>query len=301
MKKTMGIVIKFLKDWVKKDEKFLCKILIDYSNIFGADISFKLKDGQVYKNFVEYALESGEYLKSLDYRKNDIIQLKLINENKEKIFNLNDITKILFEKLNDYDGVYELIKDIIKYEKDKGKKLIYFQKSFWENYFIYYVNIEKEDNKKIEKLVGLYKLLLSYIELGKDDSNYKDILSEEIHKLIEQKLEKIDKGIEQLKLLLEKDPYYAYPCEKRNPGIFEKIKIFDLKEEKDIEYFQQKDIENIYDKDFNKFLKVIIEKIKTIEDFNFLVKIIKLKEENNRIEYINRRIIFKFLWKNFRI
>ena len=301
MKKTMGIVIKFLKDWVKKDEKFLCKILIDYSNIFGADISFKLKDGQVYKNFVEYALESGEYLKSLDYRKNDIIQLKLINENKEKIFNLNDITKILFEKLNDYDGVYELIKDIIKYEKDKGKKLIYFQKSFWENYFIYYVNIEKEDNKKIEKLVGLYKLLLSYIELGKDDSNYKDILSEEIHKLIEQKLEKIDKGIEQLKLLLEKDPYYAYPCEKRNPGIFEKIKIFDLKEEKDIEYFQQKDIENIYDKDFNKFLKVIIEKIKTIEDFNFLIKIIKLKEENNRIEYINRRIIFKFLWKNFRI
>lgn len=59
--------------------------------------------------------------------------------------------------------------------------------------------------------MGLYKLLLSYIELGKDDSDYKDILSEEIHKLIEQKLEKIDKGIEQLKLLFEIDPYYAYP------------------------------------------------------------------------------------------
>jgi len=272
---------------IKKDDKLIFNILIDYSNIFGADISFKLKDGQVYKNFVEYTIGRGEYLKSLDYRKNDIIQLKLINENKQKIFSFNDITKILFEKLNEYDGAYELIKDIIKYEKDNSKKLIYFPKTFWENYFIHYTNSEKDDNVKIEKLVGLYELLLSYIELGKDDSDYKDILSEEIHKLIEKKLEKIDKGIDQLKLLLENDPYYAYPCEKRNPDIFEKINIFDLTEEKDIEYFQKKDIENIYDKNFIEFLKVIIKKINTIENFNFIIKIIKIKKENNRIEYIN--------------
>jgi len=228
---------------IKKDDKLIFNILIDYSNIFGADISFKLKDGQVYKQFVEHAIGRSEYLKSLDYRKKDIIQLKIINENKEKIFSFNDITEIKFVKLNEYDGAYESIKDIIKLEKDNGKKLIYFPKTFLENYFIYYINSEKDDNVKIEKLVDLYKLLLSYIELGKDDSDYKDILSEEIHKLIEKKLDKIDKGIDQLKLLLENDPYYVYPCEKRNPGIFEKINIFDLTEEKDIEYFQKKDIE----------------------------------------------------------
>ena len=160
--KINGSCDQIFEKLIKKGDKLIFNILIDYSNIFGADISFKLKDGQVYKKFVEYAMERSEYLKSLDYRKNDIIQLKIINENKEKIFSLNDINKIELVKLNEYDGAYELIKDIIKYEKDNSKKLIYFPKTFWENYFIHYTNSEKDDNVKIEKLVGLYELLLSY-------------------------------------------------------------------------------------------------------------------------------------------
>ena len=118
---------------VNKNEnykKLVFNILIDYSKIFGQDISFKLKDGEIYKQFVEFSIGRGEYLKSLDYRSNDLIQLKILNDNRDKIFDSKDIGKVKFSKLNEYDGAYEVIQDLIKYEKEKNKKLIYFPKTF---------------------------------------------------------------------------------------------------------------------------------------------------------------------------
>jgi hypothetical protein len=272
---------------VNKNEnykKLVFNILIDYSKIFGQDISFKLKDGEIYKQFVEFSIGRCEYLKSLDYRSNDLIQLKILNDNKDKIFDFKDIGKLNFSKLNEYNGAYEVIQDLIKYEKAKNKKLIYFPKTFWENYYNYYKKNEKENI--IEKLVNLYTLLLSYIELGNDDSDYKDILAEKIHELIKNKLEEMDKVKEQLELLFKKDPYYVYSSDKRDPNIFEKIKIFDLKEEEDIKYFQEKEIEKVYLKNFKEFVEVIIGKITAIEDFNSIIKLIKLEDENNKHDYI---------------
>ena len=264
-------------------KKLVFDILLNYSKAFGQDISFTLKEGKVYKEFVEYAIENDKYLESTDYRKNDIIQLKILNENREKIINTYD--KIVFNKFNDYTNAYELVQDLIKYEKEKRKKFIFFPKSFWENYTIYYINTESENNK-IDKLVKLYELLLSYIDLGKDNSNYKDILAEKINELIEKKIEDTAEVKEQLKLLFEVNPYYVYPSNKKNPKIFEKINILDLKEE-GLKYFQEKDMENIYKTNFKNFLEVIIGKIKKIQDVITINKIIKLKEENNKHEYIN--------------
>ena len=56
----------------------------------------------------------------------------------------------------------------------------------------------------------------------------------------------MDKVKEQLELLFKKDPYYVYSSDKRDSNIFEKINIFDLKEEEDIKYFQEKEIENVW-------------------------------------------------------
>ena len=229
-------------------KKLIYNVLLDYSKEFGSDIHFK--DINIYKEFVELSLP-GKYLESLNYRSNDIIQLELLYENKEKVYDSKNEVK--FNKLNDYSSAYELIEKIVKYEKDKGKKFVFFPKDFWDKYYIYYIDNKNED-KKIEKLVGLYKLLLSYIDLGKDDSEYKDILALNIHSLIHEKIENIKSVKEQLDLLFKTDPYYIYPCNKRDPNIFKKINIFDLKEEEDIKYFRERDIENIYKNNFKDFL-----------------------------------------------
>ena len=276
-----------VENMVKKGDekkKLLFNVLLDYSNEFGTDIFFK--DVNIYKEFVEFSLP-GNYLESLNYRSNDIIQLELLFENKEKIYDSKNEVK--FNKLNDYSTAYELIEKIIKYEKEKGRKFVLFPKVFWDQYYIYYINNENED-KRIGKLVDLYKLLLSYIDLGEDDTEYKDILSENIHDIIIEKLDNIKSAKEQLELLFKNDPYYAYPCDKRDPNIFEKINIFDLKEEQDIKYFQEIDIEKVYGNNFKDFLTVIIKKINKLENFNSIIKIIELKKEKNIDEYINLMI-----------
>ena len=148
--------VQIVENIVKKGDekkKLLFNILLDYSNEFGTDIIFK--DVNIFKEFVEFSLQ-GNYLESLNYKSNDIIQLELLFENKEKIYDSK--YEVKFNKLNDYSTAYELIEKIIKYEKEKGKKFVLFQKVFWDQYYIYYINNENED-KRIGKLVDLYKLL----------------------------------------------------------------------------------------------------------------------------------------------
>ena len=185
--KNEGNSDKIFEDLIKINDskkKLVFDVLLNYSKAFGQDISFTLKDGKVYKEFVEYAIENDKYLESTDYRKNDIIQLKILNEKRDNIINSDN--KIIFNKFNDYTDAYELVQDLIKYEKEKRKKFVYFPKSFWENYTIFYITTENENNK-IDKLVRLYELLLSYIDLGKDNSNSEEILAEKINELIEKK------------------------------------------------------------------------------------------------------------------
>ena len=226
----------------------LFDILLDYDEFFGKDIKFENKT--IYKNFVEYALNKGKYLKTLKYLSNNIIQLEYLYEYRSKIFDLK--INVKYEKLDSYfyKDVYQIIQDFIKYQKEKGRKFISFPKSFWENYYLYYV-INKNENT-IQKLDDLYELLKSYTGLEPDDSDYKEQLAENIHKIIEGKItnEKISVK-EQLKLLFEKDPYYIYEVykNKRAPEIFKEIKIYDLDKE-DMEYFQQKDLEKIYGNSF---------------------------------------------------
>ena len=44
-------------------------------------------------------------------------------------------------------------------------------------------------------LINLYELLLSYIELDEDDSNYKEELAENIHNLIEKAIKNYNNNI----------------------------------------------------------------------------------------------------------
>ena len=224
----------------KKDNKInelIFDILLKYSKNFQNDIKFE--NAKIYRQFVVYSIKVNKYIESLDYRSNDYIQLKLLNEMKEEIFKSDNIIKIEFGKFEDYTYVYESVNEIIKFEKNLRKKLVILQKAFWENFYIYYINNENEKTK-LEKLVDLYELLLSYVDLGKDDTEYKDILAKNIHELVEKKIENTIDVSKQLELLFEVDRYYAHPSDLRDPHIFNSINIFDLTDKKDIEYFQKK-------------------------------------------------------------
>ena len=199
-------------------KELLFSVLLDYSKEFGKDVYFK--EDEIYEEFVDYSLKNKKYLESLDYRSGDIIQLKILYEKREAIFNTNKIIdKIL--KLNEYNGAHEIIQKIIKYEKNKQKKFISFKRTFWENYFIN-SKINKDNINKIPKLVEIYNLLLSYIDLGNDDTEFKEILAQRIHEIIIKRLEGIPIARNQLEILFKYDPYYTSSFYERNPEIIEK-------------------------------------------------------------------------------
>ena len=146
----------------------------------------------------------------------------------------------------------------------------------------------------------VYKLFLSYLDLAKDDSDFKDDLAKIIHELIAKKLNEIKEMEDirdpnsktkvriQLDLLFQNDPYYIYSCKERDPKIFSNINIYELKNEQDIKYFQDKNLEKVYWEKFCLFLDTLIGKIVTINDFIGILKIIVLNDEENKNEYINK-------------
>lgn len=74
---------------------------------------------------------------------------------------------------------------------------------------------KEDEEKKLQKLVDLYNLLMSYIELGPDhseykESEYKDILEKNIHENIKNKIEEIPVVKDKIELLLKNDSYYIY-------------------------------------------------------------------------------------------
>ena len=275
------ILKKLIENNFSKD--LLFDILLDYRKEFGKDILFE--DRKLYKEFVDHSIKKGQYLKSLDYLSNDIFQLKILNEQKENIFKSE--INVTYDKLNVYDEAFKIVQDLIQYEKGK-KKFIFFPKQFWENFYNHCIKKEQEE-KKIQKLVDLYNLLLSYRELGPDDSEYKEILEKNIHENIKNKIEEISVVKDKIELLLKNDPYYIYDnnYKKRDPEIFEKINICELKKEEEIEYFHNIDIEKIYVNSFKNYLNIIIKKIEVIEDFNSIIKLTNLNIEENRKEFIN--------------
>ena len=97
--------------------------MLKYSKSFGTDIHFNKPE--IYKDFVKYSIEEGKHLESLKYRNKDIIQLEILNnKNKDEIFRTRNMIK--FIGLNSYDRGNKLIEQIIKYQKDNGKKNLFF-------------------------------------------------------------------------------------------------------------------------------------------------------------------------------
>ena len=134
-------------------KNLLFDILIDHNEYFGQDIKFEEK--YIQKEFVEYSIKKGKYTRTFNYLKHKIIQLNLLKEYADEIFNLkNDVQ---FEKLEDdsYKDAQQVVQDLIQFQKVKGRKFISFPKTFWENYFNYY-KLNTGPENKIQKTIIIF-------------------------------------------------------------------------------------------------------------------------------------------------
>lgn len=270
----------------QKDLKLtIFDILFKYCEVFGNDIKFNYNYNN-YKEFVLYSLNKGKYLNTLNYLRNDIIQFKIILDLKEEIF--RDTKYVSFDNLNSFDEANETIQELIKYEKEKGKRLVILPKEFWESYYNNLYNQNYKDIKeKIQALLDLFKLYLSYIQLG-DDTDYKYELANKIHEFVQREIiYKKDDIKAQLELLLKNDPYYIYDEYIRDPSIFENINVLKLQKQAEIDYFQKIDIENIYGTSFKDYLVVIIKKAHNVSDFSSILNLININSDENKKKYID--------------
>ena len=279
---------KVFKNLIQKNvdlKLIIFDILLGYSKIFENDIF--IENHETYKEFVIFSIEKGKYSEVLDYQTDFNSKLIMLYEQKEKIFE-SGINIVI--KTSQYCSEYfEIIKNLINYEKKVGKIFITFNKQFWDQCYTYYA-INEDENNKIKKLNDLFKLLLVYINLGKKDLKYEKILLEKIHILVQNKIEKMAYPKDQIQFLLENDPLYIYNYD-RSPEIFQKINILDLQKKEDIEYFKNIPMEKIYLNSFPKYLEIIIKKISVIEDFISIINLTKINKEENREIYIN--LLFK--------
>ena len=114
-----------------KIKELFFNILLDYSEYLGNDIDFG-KDKNAYTDFVEHSLKKYKYFESLKYLSGNIIQLQVLNSLKNNVVKYAEkVSKpIIFKNLDKFKDEYEIIKELIKYEKDIGKNSFFYTKNF---------------------------------------------------------------------------------------------------------------------------------------------------------------------------
>ena len=261
-------------------------ILLDYGETFGDNIIFR-NDFQKYKNFALYALNHNKFSDSLNYYKNKIWQLKMVNDLRTIIFK-NYYYKIYFFRLDSYKGAKETIQDLIYFEKKTYNHKISFEQTFWEHYYEQIFNEYHPNIKyRIKNLLSIYDLYVLYTDVG-GESKYKKILASKIHNYVISKIKDTNESRTQIELLLEYDPYYLYGGYERDPDIFRFINILNMyKRQIDRDYFLNKDFENIYKSLYIEYIKIIVSNyVRNAQDLNIILELIQINSSENQKKYI---------------
>jgi hypothetical protein len=132
-----------------KIKELFFNILLDYSEYLGNDIDFG-KDKNAYTDFVEYSLKKYKYSESLKYLSGNIIQLQVLNSLKNNVVKYAEKVgkPIIFKNSDKFKDASEIIKELIKYEKDIGKNSFFYTKNFGIFIIILYINTKLIRMKK---------------------------------------------------------------------------------------------------------------------------------------------------------
>ena len=307
--------IEMFKKLYEKDKKILFHILSKCKFYFKNQINMEI-------NYLNELIDFSTSLQYEEFKENVIFYLrgintflKVIDNNKEKIsiidkFHPIEFPKIELESQANINEIIELINEIIEFSEEKKVLVVYFTNDFWDEMLKHCSSFNKDDIEKKrnnieecfnlrEKFVKYYKLVqLLYknkkIKIKEDCVKYfeKDEYAFNLDKNIKCiiKEDETIENIEIINLIKYYDIYYSEDkySNKRDIEIFEKINIEKIDDEF-INEFKQMNFEKIFKTNIDKYLLKLCNKIKKIQDFDNILKLVDEKnlDEKHKKNYLD--------------
>ena len=292
-------------DLYKKNKNILLNTLLKYKYYFKNqnELSIEFIDEiikfAINKNYKEFKENGLFYLKTIE------IFLDIIEKNKEKIIKIDNFEPIELaandqQENIDLEKIINKMDKILNFSNEKKILLVNFKSSFWE---IMAKKCSIVNRKNIEicfnirqKLIQFNKIVNDLFGNKKDNPIYteiskfykKGLFIHQLDKSVKEYIETNDKitNNEIIYLIKEYDIYYKDKryLHKRDPDILKKIDLEKI-ENDFIGNFQKMEFEKIFSHDLENYLLVLLNKIKTIADFDIIVMLIDINKLDDKKNY----------------
>lgn len=295
----------------KADKNILFDIMLKYKLYFKKQIDLnesllneiiKYSTTKEFKAFKEDGLY---YLKDI----NSFIDI--INNNKNEIIKIKEFTPIEIPKIGegekiDYEKIYSKIEEIINFSKENKIILIFFKLYFWESLAKKYSEIRRENIEicfKLKNLLTLYNTTINF--LLKEDKNNpikkeinatwkRGIFTHQIDKIMKEYIKNSQKitNLEIIELIKDYNKYYTEDSEsyikRRDPDILSRIDFEEINDEFILKFKNMK-FEKIFKTDISNFYLIFTNKIKKLNDFNIILKLIDIDAlESDKTDYLRQ-------------
>ena len=268
------------------------------------------KDFSVFEIGLSYIMDIESFLNIIEKNKIEIFEkynpkiIKLENLKFKKTNMEEESTTIVNRKK--YKSIFETInniKSIIWFSNEKKVFLLYLTNDFWKYVLNYYFE-PNQYNVAIcyylrESFNDYYNLVLKIFK--KKDANYtirKEAISyyerDEFAFFLDQLIRKYNNSepelsnFEKLAFIMSYNPYYR-ESKYRNKvdcNIFDSLDLNEIDNDF-INYFKGFNFESIFKDNIAEYIEKFIEKIKDIQNFDIIMKLINVKELENKTIYLN--------------
>ena len=278
-------------DLYKNDKKSLIEILLKYKKLFKNQINL---DEEKLNEIIKFATSKSydEFIiNGLSYLKNINVFLNIIESNKNEIIGISNFKPIEMIKAENIEKVdlkkmIEKIQDILNFCDEKKIILINFNNKFWETMIKVFKDDKKEDivlcykfNNNYGKFESLFNKIIT--KKGDKKKSTKVILCNHLEKIIINYIKNNPNitNVDIIDLICNYDIYYQDEnfISKRDVEIFELLNFSKIDDEF-IQKFKEMKFEEIFKNKLDNFIMALIKKIKTIKDFDNILKLINIEK-----------------------
>ena len=292
----------------------------DFYNKFIKYILEKDKDIKIFKRALDYIEDIETYLFVINDNKEEIFEnYDKLNSSPIKIGVYLKLNKCIYLNDNECDNIIKYIEDIIKFSEKEKILPIYLKGTFWINLIQKYdiSNLDYIDNiYKLRELFKKYNKLINDLfdeninedskvkkikkkkkdEIKFDINNYYErdefaiLLNKNLKDFFKKNKDKIT-NTEILSLLEKYNPYFSFKNKddkeryknKRETYIFDYIN-FSETTTIFIKYFRNFNFETMFEDNINDYINKITRKIKDIQSFGNVIKLININRLKKEIQ-----------------